>query len=371
MATIPTRGGRPRILIVRLTAIGDVIHGMPVLCALRRHFPDAHLAWVAEGRAADLLDGHAALDTLLRIERKWLKSPRQVLTLRHALRRQRFDITIDIQGLTKSAVAAWLSGAPDRIGFAGHDGRELSRLLNNRRVLAEATHVIDRNLELLRPLGIVQPRVEFQVPEPAAAARAIERWRAAGGCEGPYAVVVPGAGWPSKVWPADRFGRVAAHLRADHGIPAVAVWAGEKERAMAQRIIAASAGAARLAPKTSLPELAALLRRARLVVASDTGPLHLAVAVDTPSIGLFGPMPHQRNGPYGPRHIALQRARIDGTSRQRRGASDATMRAIQVEDVCQACDRLLERGTRPDAARLSRLAAVNPPGGASMRRGTG
>jgi len=314
---------------------------MPVLCALRNRFPDAHLAWVVEGRSGDLLDGHRALNTLIRIPRKWLKSPREVIDLRRQLRRERFDVTIDIQGLTKSAVAARLAGAGCRIGFAGRDGRELSRCLNNCLVLPTSRHVIDRNLELLKPLGIEHPRVEFQVPEATHAVRSVQRWLPPSDWEQPFAVVNPGAGWPSKVWPAQRFGQVARHLRAAHGMPVVVVWAGDGEHAMARDVVAASEGTARLAPATTLTELAAVLRRARLVVASDTGPLHLAVAVNTPSVGLFGPMPHERNGPYGSPHVAIQRCVIDGPSRQRRQATDATMRAISVDDVRAACDRLL------------------------------
>ncbi len=121
----------PRILLVRLSAIGDVVHGLPVLCALRDALPRAFMAWVVEGRTAELLRGHRALDELIALPRGWLKSPREVLALRRRLRALRFDTTIDLQGLTKSAVAAWLSGAVRRIGFDGRDGRELSRWLNN------------------------------------------------------------------------------------------------------------------------------------------------------------------------------------------------------------------------------------------------
>ena len=160
---------RPRILIVRLTAIGDVIHTVPVLCALRRSLPHAEITWVVEGHAGDLIEGHPALDRLVRVPRKWLKSPRTVWAVRRQLRRLRCDVALDIQGLTKSAVAAWLSAAPRRIGFGGVDGRELSRLLNNRLVTPTSEHVIDRNLELLRPLGIADPTVAFRLAsaEPA------------------------------------------------------------------------------------------------------------------------------------------------------------------------------------------------------------
>jgi len=140
-----------RILIVRLSAMGDLIHGIPVLTALRKAKPDAFLGWVAEGRNADLLEGHPALDQLIRVPRRWLKSPRAVRQLRRELRTLQFDTTIDLQCLTKSAIAARLSGAPRRIGYAGALGRELSRLLNNKppaeqRVGASGCRACDRSL---------------------------------------------------------------------------------------------------------------------------------------------------------------------------------------------------------------------------------
>ena len=153
-----------RILIVRLSAIGDVLHTLPVLCALRDARPAAHLAWMVEGRTVDLLAGHPALDEVIAIRRRWLKSPRAVLDLWRRVQ-GRFDVAIDVQGLSKSAVAARLSGARQRIGMAAPDGREISPWLNNARVRPTATHVVDRNLELLAPLGITPLRVRFDLPE--------------------------------------------------------------------------------------------------------------------------------------------------------------------------------------------------------------
>lgn len=153
----------PRFLIVRMSAIGDVIHGLPVLTSLRAAWPQAFIAWVVEGRAAELLAGHAALDIVVSIKRGWLKHPASVLDLRRRLRTLDVDIAIDLQGLTKSAVAARLSGARQRIGFAGPDGREISPWLNNSRVLPTATHVIDRNLELLRRWASMRVRLAHAI----------------------------------------------------------------------------------------------------------------------------------------------------------------------------------------------------------------
>ena len=214
---MPTPHADPRILIVRLSAIGDALHGLPVLCALREAFPTAFLAWVVEGRTAELLRSHPALDEVIGVRRGWLKSPRAVVDLRRRLRALRFDTTIDLQGLAKSAVAARLSGARRCIGFGGRDGRELSRWLNNTLVVPTATHVIDRNLELLRPLGIERPAVRFDFEISAADLAAAHRMLHDVDLAEPFAVINPGAGWPSKLWPADRFAALCAGWAARAG----------------------------------------------------------------------------------------------------------------------------------------------------------
>jgi lipopolysaccharide heptosyltransferase I len=334
---------RPRILIVRLSAIGDCIHGLPVLCALRDALPQAQLSWVVEGRTADLLRRHPALDQVVQVPRKWLKSPRAAWQARQQLRALKPDVAIDLQGLTKSAIAAWLSGAPTRIGFAGRDGRELSGWLNNTLVEPRMTHVIDRNLELLQPLSIVPDKVRFGLPvfeqEEAAIARYIhERGLGAG-----FALLNPGAGWPSKRWPAERFAQVAYYLGKRHHLHSVVAWAGQEEQVWAHNVIIAAGGFAHIAPPTTLAELASLCRRARFFIGSDTGPLHLAAAVGTPCIGLYGPVSAKRNGPYGDGHISIQKELLTGSSRSRRNADNASMQAISVADFSSACDTLLAR----------------------------
>jgi lipopolysaccharide heptosyltransferase I len=337
-----------RILIVRLSAIGDVLHGAPVLCALRAALPHAFLAWVAEGHNGDLLRNHPALDELIVVPRGWLKSPRTAWEVRRKLQRGRFDTAIDLQGLTKSAVAARLSGARRRIGIGGPDGREVSQWLNNELVSPKQTHVIDRNLELLRPLGIERPNVRFDLETSPADASAANLMLQNLGLDR-FAMINPGAGWASKIWPADRFAGVARSLGRSRTLRSLVVWAGPQERQWAEQIVAASDGWATMAPSTSLGELAALTRRAQLFVSSDTGPLHLAVAVGTPSVGLFGPMPAERNGPYGSLHVSVQKMCLTGSSRERRTAGPESMEAISVEHAVAACERLLDRG-KPAAA---------------------
>jgi lipopolysaccharide heptosyltransferase I len=332
----------PRILIVRLSAIGDVIHSLPVLNALRAAMPGAMLAWAVESPAAPILRDHPSLDELIVLPRGWLKFPRGVWKLRQKLRRLAFDVTIDPQSLTKSALVAWFSGAPRRIGFGDDKGRELSTWLNTELVSTKAAHVIDCNLALLKPLGVVYPEVEYRIHEnddDGAFARAVIR---DGLLESGFAIINTGAGWASKRWPLERHAGVARHLGRHHGLPSLVVWAGEEERRMAEQVVANSAGYAQLAPETSLGELAALQRRARIFVSSDTGPLHLAVAVGTPSVALHGTTSAKRNGPYGPGHIALQATKLERPLlRNRKRSSNELVKAIAVEQVCTACDEIL------------------------------
>jgi ADP-heptose:LPS heptosyltransferase len=335
-------GSAPRILIVRLSALGDVVHGLPVLCALRRRFPGAFIGWVVEERSAAVLDGHPALDRLFRLPRGWLRSPTAAARLRRELKAARFDVSIDLQSLTKSAVAARLSGTAWRIGAGGSDGRELSKWFNNELVCVRARHVIEHYLGLLRPLEILDPEVEYGLPDwPDAGSRMDSFLCEEGLLPGGFALINPGASWPSKQWPADRYGEVAACLGGRFGLPAVIAWAGAEEGKLGETIVATSGGWGHLAPRTSIHELAELARRAAVFVGSDTGPLHLAVAVGTPAVSLHGTTRASWSGAYGPSNLALQAYYEDGSSKQRRQADNRAMRAISVETVSRACARLL------------------------------
>jgi heptosyltransferase-1 len=334
----------PRILIVRLSALGDVIHGLPVACALRQAMPEATIGWVVEGRNADLIEGHPAIDHIIRAPRGWLKSPFAIFDLRRRLRALNFDVAVDLQCLTKSAIAAWLSGAKRRIGKAGIHGRELSKWFHNELVEVGGEHVIDHYLETLKPLGIVEPRVRFDLPEQDEdGAMAEQLMRSHRMVPRRFAVLNPGAGWNSKIWPPERYGEVARRLMADFGMPSLAVWGVPSEQPLAEAIVASSKGAAKLAPPTTVAELASLCRRAALFIGSDTGPMHLAVAVGTPTISMHGPSRAEWCGAYGKYNIRLQARYEDGSSQERRQADDSAMRAITIDMAYAACRELLDR----------------------------
>lgn len=334
----------PRILICRLSAIGDCVLTMPMLCALRERYPNAHLAWAVERAGGMLLEGHPCLDEVIVVPKGWLKSPRVVWQLRAELRKRRFDIALDPQSLTKSAVLAWLSGAKRRIGFRSPRGRELSLWLNREFVSAAHAHIVDAQLDLLKPLEIKSPGPQFQLPlHDDAKAKVDDMIRQMHlGCD--FVAVNPGAGWDSKLWPAERYGIVARALGERYQLPSVVVWSGEREKAWAETIVARSGGRALMAPPTSLPELAAFMRRARMFLGSDTGPLHIAAAVDTPCVALFGATLPADCGPYGAQHISVQKALPPADRRLRRHGPNDAMQQIDADSVIDACERLLQIG---------------------------
>ncbi|MBC8355689.1 MAG: glycosyltransferase family 9 protein [Planctomycetes bacterium] len=333
----------PRILISRLSAIGDCVLTTPMLCSIRAQFPESYIGWVTERGPAKLLEGHAALDELIVVSKGWLKSLAEIRRLRSKLRSNKFDIAIDPQGLTKSAIVSWLSGAERRIGFARPRGRELSRWFNGELVTPTTTHLVDAQLELLRPLGIEESVVRFDLPVMSAVESKVDTMinSAHLGCD--FIAINPGAGWDSRLWSTYRYGRVARCLGERYQLPSFVLWSGARERDWAEEIVACSGGRAVLAPPTTLPELASVLRRARMFVGSDTGPLHIASAGGTPCVGLHGTTRSEASGAYGPQHIHIQIRYHDGTSRERRRASNDAMLEIDVDSVVAGCEELLQR----------------------------
>ncbi|SRR6056297_125688 len=329
----------PRVLISRMSAIGDTILTLPVAGALRDAYPDAFIAWVVEKKSAAMVRNQSFLDAVVELDRGWFTSPRGIASARRRLRKLDVDTAIDCQGNTKSALACWLSGAKRRIGHAGYHGGELSRFLNNVLLPTSKPHLTDRSLGLLEPLAIKQPRIRWQLPVPVEATAWAGTWRRR--FPGRVAILNPGASWASKLWEMDRFGAVAAYLATEHQTRSVVIWGNAREREWAEEIVEMSGGTAILAPDTNLLHLAALLGTAELFISGDSGPMHMAVAMGTKTIGLHGSTRAEDSGPYGPPHIALQREYLEGNRRQRRAANNAAMRAITVEDVCQTIDRLL------------------------------
>ena len=342
---MPNRILPKRILIVRLSAIGDCLLSVPVLNALRRHLPDSKIGWVVERASAQLLQGHCALDDMFVISKQTFKSPSQIWKLRNELQHWKPDTTIDLQGLTKSSMLAWLSGAKSRIGFnrGRFDGRELSTWFNNKLYDTETDHIVDRSLGILGLLGINDKTVEFNLPEAEHDACFAKQYCDSNQLNGRFAMINVGAGWPSKIWPSDRYASVASHLYDRWGLPSLVVWSGDKELETAKAVCSKSGSHTKLAPATNLTQLSSLIRRAVLFVGSDTGPMHLSVAVGTPTVGLIGPMPIERVCPYGGFNIGVQSERLPDERSSERRTYCLPMLSIDVGSVVQACDKLIGR----------------------------
>ncbi|QDU30840.1 Lipopolysaccharide heptosyltransferase 1 [Anatilimnocola aggregata] len=340
-----------RFLITRLSAIGDCVLTMPMACALRDAFPQAWIGWLAEAPGASLLQGHAALDEVIVAPRRVLQDPVELWKLRGKLRTYKIDITLDPQGLTKSSVLGWLTGAKQRIGFHSPVGREISRWFNNCKITSRQSHVVDRYRELLSVLDIQPGKVRFDVPRQPGATQVMAQWlKEQNLTTQAFAIINAGAGWDSKVWLPERYAAVSRHLLAKHGLPTVVVWAGDREEGWAKEVVAGSQQAARMAPNTTLPELAALSRHARLFVGSDTGPLHLAAAVGVPCAGVYGPTNPAECGPYGSVHRSVQTFLQKGSVKERRKAENVAMQAVTVEQVSAACDQVMENSRASRAA---------------------
>ncbi|MEQ8847552.1 glycosyltransferase family 9 protein [Botrimarina sp.] len=328
-----------------MSAIGDTILTTPVACRLRDAFPDALIGWVVERKSSRFIVGHPAVDETIVLDRGWWVTPTKIEATKRRLSGFCFDVAVDCQSVTKSALACWLSGAKLRIGLRGQYGGELSPWLNNRLIEPRRPHLTDRSLEMLAPLGVgaagePYESVRWDLPASPGAEKAVARWAPA---DEPFAVINPGATWDSKLWEMERFGRVAERLGRERGLRSFVVWAGDREHAWARLISRHSGGWAEVAPATSLDELAALLRQARLMLSADTGPMHLAVAVGAPTVGLFGSTRPEDCGPYGAPHLAVQKRFQSGGRRARRKADNSAMREITVDDAFRACQRVLDR----------------------------
>ena len=331
--------GTPRFLIVRLSSLGDVIHTMPAVAALRRRYPDARIDWLVNRGYVGLLELMIGLDERIAVDTHGPLG--ETFSTIAALRRNRYDAVVDLQGLLKSAVLARSAGARETVGFAGPQLREpIARPLYSRRVDASrAGHVIEQHLDVVATLGVTDRRVMFpiDVPRTPVADHVLEMFG-----RDDFALINPGASWPNKRWPPARFGQLAAWLRERRGLRSLIVW-GPGEQGMAELVAAESHGAALLAPPTSIPDLFALSHRARLMISGDTGPLHIAGALGTPIVALFGPTLREKNGPWLAADVSVSRAdRCSCLYERRCRLGTPCIEDIALAEVVAAVERRLD-----------------------------
>jgi heptosyltransferase-1 len=333
-----------KVLIVRVGAMGDVIHALPAVAALRVARPEWEIDWVVDSRWAPLLvDGDGRGPVVSRVHlaatKLWTGSPlspatlRSVLKLRKVLRAERYDLVVDMQGTLRSAVIGWMSGAKELAGYG--DPREaMAARLYGRRIVRRGAHVVEQGAALLgEAAGVELVPGAVELPREAEA----ESWAADLVDGRRVCVLSAGAGWGAKRWPVERFGALARELRA-MGF-AVLVNASHKDDALAAQVVAASGGVAEMVV-CNIAELIALVRRAAVVVGGDSGPVHLAAALGVPVVALFGPTDPARNGPWGAGPVRVLRDAASVTSYKRSAETEAGLARIGVESVLAAVREL-------------------------------
>ena len=325
-----------RFLVVRLGSLGDIVHTFPAVAGLRKSFPAAEIVWLTHPRWAELVACSNLATEVWPVDSRDLASVRSILKKIRALQ---WDAAIDYQGLWKSAFLPFFGGASKRIGFSSATIREFGvPILYTDSVHCRTTHIAEQNGELSARAGAINSvaQVFLQVADSDAAK--VRADLAKQGI-GPYVVLSPGGGWRSKCWPAERFGALSQKVQKELGIPCVINY-GPGEESLVAAVQAASGDAKAISYDGEMGTLRALLRDARCIVGGDTGPLHLAVALGTPAVALFGPTDPARNGPYPPGEIVL-RSPNAATTYGRSDATDSSLLDLSVDAVFEALKQRL------------------------------
>lgn len=310
---MPTNGGTPErghvknyknILIIKMSSLGDVLHALPTLAALRENYPTATITWAVHKEFSAVLPDAPYIDNIIYIDKKKLTSLTYLRELRKKMQAYHFDMSLDLQCLAKSALVALLSGAKERFGY--WETREGSWLINKGLVGPHKyDHVIERYLDTVRVLGGTVSDIQFPLADISDEMQSVKAKLTAAGVDGPYVVMVPGARWAVKEWPPEYFAQVGNAMGRDGYRVILAGTADDGEKA--KRIIEAGGQAyyVDMTGQTNLKELMALIKGSALYISADTGPLHLANALQKPLIALFGTTSPQRTGPYGSRRIHI------------------------------------------------------------------
>jgi heptosyltransferase-1 len=298
-----------RFLVVKFGSLGDIVHCLPSVAQLRKAFPHAEIDWLVERKNKIAVEMSGLDVKLVPIDTyQWRNSPsignaKEIAEFVWALRTDGYDCAIDFQGLIKSAFFAYLSGAPMRIGWERDFLKEsVSHFFYTEVVKPKRIHIIDQQMELLKPLGIDPDwYVEVPLKAPEKARQSLEQ-KLKGLVD--YVVINPGGNWRTKHWHPQRYGELAARLMKD-GLPVAVTW-GPGEESMVKTLVRAAGPGVRQIP-TTLEELVALCERAKLFIGADTGPMHFAAAVGTPIVSIFGPSSSDRNGPFRREDIVVER----------------------------------------------------------------
>lgn len=340
----PVPASPKRFLIVKLSSLGDIVHTLPVLRTLRENYPKAFIAWVVEEKVKDVLYRNPDLDELIVVRTKYWRRHWSFQTfgeIRQVIRRIRgfsFDTVFDFQGLFKSGVIAFLTGAPNRIGFHRADCRELLNILFiNRKApyVGKKAHVVEKNLALLKTIGVEKFHYQFPIEIPGEADGYIEAFLKNNPelIENPVIAINPGVGFKTKRWKLERFAELADRIAGELGHHIIFTW-GPGEKKTIDAITSRMSQRFWVAPPTTVHQSMALYRHLNLFIGCDTGPLHLCAAMGVPTVSIFGPTDPVRNGPYGCGHEVVYKTLPCSFCYKRKcPTKNECMEEVQVEEV--------------------------------------
>ena len=327
-----------RFLVVRLGSLGDIVHTFPAVAGLRKSFPESQIVWLTHARWKGLIESSELANEVWETETRSLHSLRETI---RRVRQKNFTTAIDYQGLWKSAALPFLAGVSRRVGFSSETIREFGvPILYTDRVRATKRHIADQNGELSQHAGAQCGVASFLLSVPSVQEMFVLQLLRGFGIE-KYVVLSPGGGWRSKCWPSERYGALCQKIRGTFGVRCVLNY-GPGEDELVAAVKAASGQTDPVAYNGSLSQLMSLLRNAACIVGGDTGPLHLAIALGTPSVAIFGPTDPARNGPYrvgGSEASTLDivlRSADAATTYKRRDRPDSSSLKMDVETVFDA-----------------------------------
>lgn len=332
------------ILIVKLSAIGDVIHALPVASAIKAHYPQARVSWIVEKPAYDILENNPNIDEIIVFDKAKFKSFggffANIGQLSKILKSHQYDLALDLQGLFKSAAIAWLSGAKTRLVYC--NAREMSHLISDRVCGNHSEgHVVEKYLDVARYLGCTVDGGEFAISFTQDDADKSIRIACHAGLDlnHKFIVLAPGTNWSTKCWPTDHYAQLVDLLYGQNFIPVIV--GGRHDQRLYEQIAAKTqVPPINLTGCTSLKQLAYITKQASAFVGGDTGPMHLAAAVNTRVVALFGPTDPKRNGPYGGHHIILT-SPAQCTGCWKRNCEKDCMVMINPLQVFEALQRIL------------------------------
>lgn len=341
------------ILIVKLSAIGDVVHTLPSLTALRYLYPHAHISWIVEESASDLLVGHPHLDRVIISHRKeWIQNLKRFRSIKKTmgdmrsfiatLRDRRYDLVIDFHGLFKSAVIVRLSRASRKLGYDSM--QEMSGLFYTEKIYEDmGKHAVQRYLDFVRYLGGSGKDPTCVIAVEKENQRSVEALLRVNHIDSttPFVAINPVAFWKTKLWQDEKFARLADRITSELGVPVVFT-GGSGDRRIEHIRSFMTSPLISLAGRTSLRDLAYLYRVSRLVVTTDSGPMHIAAAMGTPTVALFGPTDPARTGPYGRGHVIIRKEMACAPCFRKECDTKQCMRDIAVEEVFAAVKEMIK-----------------------------